>query len=80
MMRFAFTENRAVGTRGGSPKKNKAGWKVNIGANRDRSKPKPMKEGNQDSGNIDSTMRRVIDLQQLSKDLWYNSCKVPLSL
>ena len=32
------------------------------------------------SGNITSTNRRVVELQQLSKELWCGKCKVPLSL
>lgn len=67
-------------------KKSIAQWKGNISKTQKqvwadvKAKRRTHKHLQRTTGNVTSTMRRIVELQQLALDLWCNNCELPLSL
>lgn len=78
--------NRTVGVKDVSSKKSKLQWKRNVSlAAKDRwkkfqAKKVETEESANDSGNITTTMRRIVDLKQVAKNLWCKQCCKSISL
>jgi len=69
-----FTSNRVVKAKKKQSNDFKQKWE------KLKEKKRQDEEAGSTSGNITSTMRRVVDLAQLAKDLWCFKCKKSVSL